>query len=52
MHRQLPPEGADELVLDSLPFAGAANTESCSVCFLLAHFGQTIAWFLLITICS
>jgi hypothetical protein len=45
---QLPPDAA----LDLLPLAGAAKTESWSVCFLLAHFGQAIAWLLLRTICS
>jgi len=39
---QLAPEDADEPA-DLLPFAGAANTENCTVCFRLPHFGQVTA---------
>jgi hypothetical protein len=48
---QLEPE-ADDSALDLLPLDGAANTDSCSVCFALWHFGQVIAWALLSTIRS
>ncbi|MGC1581708.1 MAG: hypothetical protein WA766_09500 [Candidatus Acidiferrales bacterium] len=32
-----------ETPADLLPFAGAANTENCTACFRLPHFGQVTA---------
>lgn len=52
MQPQLPPDEGEESALDLVPLAGAAKTDSCKVCFLLAHLGQAIAWLLLMTICS
>jgi hypothetical protein len=49
-----PPDEAEEEdpAEDLLPFTGAAKTESWTVCFALAHFGQVIACFLFITMRS
>jgi hypothetical protein len=41
------PEGED-----LAPLEGAAKTESCMVCFELAHFGQVIGMFWFITMRS
>jgi hypothetical protein len=39
VHPQLPP-AVDDDAAALLPFAGAAKTENCTVCFRLPHFGQ------------
>ena len=51
MQPQLAPEDGEALE-DDLPLEGAAKTESCSVCFALAHFGHVMAWFWLMTMRS
>jgi len=47
------PDGEDEDAPEDLaPFAGAAKTENCIVCFVLAHVGHSIAVFRLSTMRS
>jgi hypothetical protein len=41
---QLPEVAADSDEADPFADFPALNTESCSVCRLLAHFGQSISW--------
>jgi hypothetical protein len=46
------PDGKSEFEASLEPFAGALKTESCRVCFGLAHFGQAIFVPFDSTICS